>query len=446
FKDRKHELITGIVRRFEKGNIIVDLHKADAVLPASEQTRRESYRPGDRIQGFVKDVVRSARDAQIVLSRTDPGLVIKLFEQEVPEIFEGIVKIVAVAREPGVRSKVAVYSNDSDVDPVGACVGMRGSRVQSVVQELRGEKIDIVPYHSDVARFVCNAISPAQVAKVLIDEARMSMELIVPDDQLSLAIGRGGQNVRLAAQLTGWDLEIYSESRLRQLMADAKKELLHFDNVEEALIDTLFALGYNKLEDISLADLEELVQLPGFTTEKARAIVDAATEIVTKAQKADGPMTEEDLEREALTQIRGVGEKVAESLHAAGYTKPQFLTYEDDAERMASLAGIEPKKAKQILAAATKWFAQKTLSADELEEQAEEREEFLEEIQEMFEEKQEQEVGSAEAAAVAAADAAPGEVATEAPAVTDEAPADAEPTTDAPVDVAPVAPAPEEEE
>lgn len=398
FKDRKHELIVGIVRRFEKGNIIVDLHKADAVLPNSEQTRRESYRPGDRIQGFVKDVVRSSRDAQIVLSRTDPGLVIKLFEQEVPEIFEGIVKIVAVAREPGVRSKVAVYSTDSDVDPVGACVGMRGSRVQSVVQELRGEKIDIVPFHNDPARFVCNAISPAQVAKVLLDEARMSMELIVPDDQLSLAIGRGGQNVRLAAQLTGWDLEIYSESRLRQLMADAKKELLQHENVDEALIDTLFALGYNKLEDISLADVEELVQLPGFNDDNARAIVEAATSIVAKAQKADQPMTEEDLEREALTQVRGVGEKVAESLHAAGYTKPLLLSFEDDAERMASLAGIDAKKAKQIIAAAAKWYGQKTFSEEELEEHREEREEFIEELEELMAEQAEQEASPEESA------------------------------------------------
>lgn len=391
FKDRKHELITGIVRRFEKGNIIVDLHKADAILPSSEQTRRESYRPGDRIQGFVKDVVRSSRDAQIVLSRTDPGLVIKLFEQEVPEIFEGIVKIVAVAREPGVRSKVAVYSTDSDVDPVGACVGMRGSRVQSVVQELRGEKIDIVPFHNDPARFVCNAISPAQVAKVLLDEARMSMELIVPDDQLSLAIGRGGQNVRLAAQLTGWDLEIYSESRLRQLMADAKKELLHYDNVDEALIDTLFTLGYNKLEDISLAEVDELVQLPGFSEDKAQAIVDAATQIITRQSRDDAELTEEDLERDALTEVRGVGEKVAEALHAGGYTKPLFLAFEDNVDRVAALTGVEAKKAKQILAAAEKWFGQKQFSEDELEEHGEEKAEFLEEIEELHQAMLEQE-------------------------------------------------------
>ena len=389
FKDRKHELIGGIVRRFERGAIIVDLHKADAILPSSEQTRRESYRPGDRIQGYVKDVVRSARDAQIILSRTDPGLVIKLFEQEVPEIFEGIVKIVAVAREPGVRSKVAVYSTDADVDPVGACVGMRGSRVQSVVQELRGEKIDIVPYHSDPARFVCNAISPAQVAKVLIDEAKGAMELIVPDDQLSLAIGRGGQNVRLAAQLSGWNLEIYSETRLRQLMAEAKEELLQFDGVDESMIDTLFNLGYNKLEDISLADVDEIAQLPTYDEEKARAIVEAATLIVAKPDAGDEPVTEEDLEREALQMVRGVGVKMAVEIHSAGYTKPIHLVFEDDPERMSFITGLDRKKCKQVLAQADKWYAQQAWSDEERAEHDDDREDFVEEIAERFEEAKE---------------------------------------------------------
>lgn len=379
FKDRKNQLITGIVRRFEKGNIIVDLGRTDALLPHSEQTRRESYRPGDRIQGFVKDVVRAARDAQVILSRTDPGLVIKLFEQEVPEIYEGIVKIVAVAREPGVRSKVAVYSTDSDVDPVGACVGMRGSRVQSVVQELRGEKIDIVPYHSDPARFVCNAISPAQVAKVLVDETRVAMELVVPDDQLSLAIGRGGQNVRLAAQLTGWNLEIYSESRLRQLMDEARAQLLAFDGVTESRIDTLFALGYNKLEDISLSEVSEIAALPGFDDESAARIIEAASSLVGTPDD-DASMTEEDLDRQDLQSIRGVGEAVAQALFAAGYTRPIHLAFETDADRMAGLSGIDPKKARQVLAAAEKWMAQQRFSDEEREEHEDEREEFIESI------------------------------------------------------------------
>ncbi len=388
FKDRKHELITGIVRRFEKGAIIVDLGRADAILPGSEQTRRESYRPGDRIQGFVKDVSRAARDAQIVQSRPAPGVLIKLFEQDVPEFDEEIVKIVAVAREPGVRSKVAVYSTDSDVDPVGACVGMRGSRVQSVVQELRGEKIDIVPYHSDPARFVCNAISPAQVAKVLVDEARQAMELVVPDDQLSLAIGRGGQNVRLAAQLSGWDLEIYSESRLKQLQADAKKQLLTFDGVSDSMIDTLFTLGYNKLEDISLAEASELAMLPGFDESSAQAVISAATAIVSRPKRDEGALTEEDLERQALEEIRGVGEKVAEALHAAGYTRPMHVVYEIDATRMSGLTGLDYKKCRQIQAAAQKWLTGRRLSDAEREEMEEERVDFVSALELRWQEKQ----------------------------------------------------------
>jgi N utilization substance protein A len=378
FKDRRHQLITGIVRRFEKGNIVVDLGRTDAVLPHDEQTRRESYRAGDRIQGYVKEVDRTRRNEIVVLSRTDPGLVIKLFEQEVPEIYEGIVKIVAVAREPGVRSKVAVYSKDPDVDPVGACVGMRGSRVQSVVQELRGEKIDIVTYNSDPARFVCNAILPAQVSKVLVDESKVSMELVVPDDQLSLAIGRGGQNVRLAAQLTGWNLEIYSETRLRQLMAEAKRQLLEAEGVTEAMIDTLFHVGYNKVADISLAEVSELQILPGFNEARATAVIAAAESILARPRRGEAPLTEEDLEKQELTKIRGVGERMADALHEAGYTRPRYIAYEDDASRMSVLSGLELKRCKQIIAMAHKWYEQANYSAEEIEEHGEEKEEFLE--------------------------------------------------------------------
>src|SRR5690606_28847151 len=237
FKDRKGELITGIVRRFERGsNIIVDLGRTEAILPTREQTPRESYRPGDRIVAYLKDIDREARGPQIILSRTDVGLLVKLFEMEVPEIYEGIVRIVAAAREPGARSKIAVTSRDSDVDPVGACVGMKGSRVQAVVQELRGEKIDIVPWDRDPARFVCNAIAPAEVSRVIIDEGHGGMELVVPDAKLSLAIGRRGQNVRLASQLTGWKLDIISESRFRQMEEQALSELGRIRSADEEMV------------------------------------------------------------------------------------------------------------------------------------------------------------------------------------------------------------------
>ena len=353
FKDRVGEMVTGMVRRFEKGDIIIDLGRTDAILMRRDQTPRESYRPGDRVQAMIKEVRRSSRDPQIVLTRADPQILFRLFEQEVPEIYEGIVRIVAVAREPGVRSKVAVYSRDSDVDPVGACVGMRGSRVQAVVQELRGEKIDIVPYVEDPARFVCNAISPAEVAKVLIDETNMTMELIVPDDQLSLAIGRGGQNVRLAAQLTGWNLDIISETRLRNMMVEARNNLLEFEGVSEEMIDTLFSLGYNKLEHIAEAETSELAQIPGYSADAADRIIAAAGEILARpTQKTEEDMTPEELERKSLQQVRGVGAKVAKTLHEAGYRTPLHIAFVEDTDAMAAAAGIPAKKGKQLMHAA----------------------------------------------------------------------------------------------
>ncbi len=212
FKGRKGELFSGIVQRFERKSIIVKLGRTDAILPEKEQIPRERYRQGDRIRAFIVDVELTGKGPQIVLSRTHPGLLIKLFEQEVPEIYEGIVEVKGAAREPGGRAKIAVISNDRDVDPVGACVGMRGTRVQAVVQELRGEKIDIVLWRSDPAEYMCRALAPAAVSKIIMDEDEHAMEVIVPDDQLSLAIGKKGQNVRLASHLTGWKVDLRSES------------------------------------------------------------------------------------------------------------------------------------------------------------------------------------------------------------------------------------------
>jgi N utilization substance protein A len=228
FKDRNGELVNGIVRRFERGDIIVDLGRVEAVLPHSEQASREVYRQGDRVKALITDIRMTPKGPQILLSRTSPSLLSKLFEAEVPEISEGIVEIKSVVRDPGSRSKIAVYSNDSNVDPVGACVGMRGTRVQNVVSELRGEKIDIIPWSDDIARFACNALAPAVVSKVYIDEETRSMEVIVTDDQLSLAIGKRGQNVRLAARLTGWKTDIKSESKA------ASEEILQYASFDGA--------------------------------------------------------------------------------------------------------------------------------------------------------------------------------------------------------------------
>lgn len=280
FKDRKGELITGIVRRFEKGNIVVDLGRAEAILPKREQVPTETYRQGDRIQAYVLDITRSSKSPQVVLSRTHPGLLMKLFELEVPEIYEGIVRIEACAREPGHRAKIAVSSVDRDVDPVGACVGLKGSRVQAVVQELRGEAIDIIPYHPDPARFIVHAIAPAMVTKVYIDEHTHSMELIVPDDQLSKAIGRRGQNVRLAAQLTGWRIDIYSESRHAEMMEQARRELSRLKSLEPDEVDTLIRHGFRSAQELFDAEPYEVAAILSITEEDADMVVGEAEQVL----------------------------------------------------------------------------------------------------------------------------------------------------------------------
>jgi transcription termination/antitermination protein NusA len=229
YSDRIWEVITGMVRRFEKGELLIDLGRAEAVLPAKEQMPREVYRPGDRIRAIITDIRMTTKGPQIMLSRTHPSMLAKLFEAEVPEIAEGIVEINAIVRDAGSRAKIAVSSNDRDVDPVGACVGMRGARVQNVVSELRGEKIDIIPWSEDIARFACNALSPAQVSKVFVDEEKRALEIIVADDQLSLAIGKRGQNVSLAARLTGCRIDIKSESKVAE---SERQEFSSFDGTD----------------------------------------------------------------------------------------------------------------------------------------------------------------------------------------------------------------------
>ena len=299
YKDRVGELITGIVRRFEKGAIIVDLGKSEAVIPGREQVRTETYRQGDRIQAYILEVARNARGPQVVLSRTHPGLLVKLFEMEVPEIYEGIVTIEAAVREPGQRAKIAVSSRDSDVDPVGACVGMKGSRVQAVVGELRGEKIDIIPYSIDPARFVCSAISPAIVTKVLLDEDTRTMELIVPDDQLSLAIGRRGQNVRLAAKLTGWKIDIHSETKIREMNEQAREDLARVEGLTEDFREILIRYGFRTIQDVGDADPDDLMDTLGLTEDQAQAIIDHADVLLTEELRKKYERQEENERRVA---------------------------------------------------------------------------------------------------------------------------------------------------
>ena len=287
YKDRQGEIVNGIVRRFEKGAIIVDLGRAEAVLPPKEQVPRENYRPNDRVRAYVLEVNKNVKGSQIVLSRACIEMLTKLFEQEVPEIYEGIVTIKSAAREPGGRSKIAVASRDGDVDPVGACVGMKGSRVQAVVQELRGERIDIVPWSADPARYVCSALSPAQVSRVIIDDGDKSMDVIVPDDQLSLAIGRKGQNVRLAVQLTGWKIDIKSESKMRDLARWLGEAMSVAPGCGEPEGELLVQQGITSLEDLARADVEMLTQLPGVDEKSARAIQQRAGELAVEKRRSE---------------------------------------------------------------------------------------------------------------------------------------------------------------
>jgi N utilization substance protein A len=356
YKNRQGEIITGVVRRFERGsNIIVDLGRGvEAVLPPREQTPRESYRPGDRIVAFLKDIDREARGPQIILSRTDVGLLVKLFEMEVPEIYEGIVRIVAAAREPGARSKIAVSSRDSDVDPVGACVGMKGSRVQAVVQELRGEKIDIVPWDRDPARFVCNAIAPAEVVRVVIDEANSNMELVVPDPKLSLAIGRRGQNVRLASQLTGWRLDIVSESRFKQIEEEAMAALSRL-SADEEISRSLYRMGFRSLDEVVEASEGELASVPGISAEDVAQLRDDAGRAMEELRKeslaAMADRTEAPLDRDKLLLVRGVNGRVADQLEQNGYGSVEAIAAEEDTDRLAIKSGLGAAKAQALKAA-----------------------------------------------------------------------------------------------
>jgi N utilization substance protein A len=279
YKDRKGEIVHGIVRRIEKGNLIVDLGRAEAIVTRKDQVPREMFRVNERIRAYVLDVLKESKGPQIILSRSCTEFLIKAFEQEVPEIYEGIVRIEAAAREPGARSKIAVSSRDADVDPVGACVGMRGSRVQAVVQELRGEKIDIVPFSPDPVRYVCAALAPAQVSRVMVDDVNRSMDVIVPDEQLSLAIGKKGQNVRLAVQVTGWKIDMKSESRMQEVQEELAEALSVVDGAGEYEAKVLLDHGVASLTELSEAPSELLTAIPGISEEGAEAVRAKASEL-----------------------------------------------------------------------------------------------------------------------------------------------------------------------
>lgn len=331
YKDRIGEIVNGTVKRVEYGNVIVDLGRGEAIIRRDEMLPREVFRNGDRVRAYIYDVRREQRGPQIFLSRTHPQFMVKLFAQEVPEIYDGIVEIRAVARDPGSRAKIAVISRDSSVDPVGACVGMRGSRVQAVVNELQGEKIDIIPWSEEIAAFVVNALAPAEVAKVVLDEDKERIEVVVPDAQLSLAIGRRGQNVRLASQLTGWDIDILTEqeeSERRQTeFQNRTNTFMETLDVDEVVGQLLAAEGFNSVEELLLVDLKEIASIEGFDEETAEELQSRAREYLERIER------EYDEKRRAL----GVKDEVRD---VPGVTSPMLVKFgENDIKTVEDLAG-----------------------------------------------------------------------------------------------------------
>ena len=283
FEKRKGEIVSGIVRRVDRGMIVVDLEKIEAYIPRREQIYGEAYNPGDRIQGYILEVRQTTRGPQIIMSRAHPDYLIKLFEKEVPEIYEGIVKIVAAAREPGQRAKIAVYSTDSAVHPVGACVGMKGNRVQNITQELKGERIDVIIWDEDHVRFVCNALAPAKISKVLVDEENKEMEVIVSDDQLSLAIGKKGQNVRLAVNLSKWALNIISLTEFEEKKTGAIFNLKLVTEITETMAENIYQFGISSFQELAGSSVERVMLVPGYETrEAAENLIQKAKDLVEK--------------------------------------------------------------------------------------------------------------------------------------------------------------------
>ncbi len=341
FIDRKGEIINGIVQRFDRGDIIVNLGTTEGVVPVREQVPRESYRRGDRIRALILDVLYETRGPQVILTRTHPDFLVILFKTEVPEISEGIVDIKGAAREPGIRAKIAVASQDSDIDPVGACVGMKGSRVQNVVQELRGEKIDIIPWHVDAAKFVCNALAPAEIARVIIDEEDKLMEVIVPDEFLSVAIGKRGQNVRLASKLTGWHLDVNSETQYDEAMKKGYESLVQISGVGDSMADALFEKGLYSAEELANAAIDDLVEVKGIGEEKAKQIIASAQDWVDAAPEREAAEAEARAKAEAEAAEAEAKAKAEQAAAEAAQAAEEGESVEEDEAEAPSEDGAD---------------------------------------------------------------------------------------------------------
>ncbi len=317
---RKGEIVTGIARRVERGNLIIDLGRTDAVLPRSEIIPGEMFKPGDRVQAYLSEVAMSTRGPQIYLTRTSPKYLMKLFENEVPEIRDQVVDIKLCAREPGARSKIAVTSKDRDVDPVGACVGMKGTRVQAVIGELKGEKIDIIPWSDNPVMFVRSALAPAEISSVRVDERAKGMEIMVEDDQLSLAIGRRGQNVRLASQLTGWKLDIISKSKLQKRTAEAIFNLKHIEGVNDTLAQSIYQAGYLTVRQVAEGAVEALAKVPGYGEgDAAQRLKERAGLVVEQVDKI---MVEQARAEAEANAVAAAARKAAQEAAASGAAAP----------------------------------------------------------------------------------------------------------------------------
>jgi len=318
YKDRIGEIIHGIVKRSEFGSVVVDLGRAEGVVRRDEMIPRENFRTGDRIRAYIYDVRRETRGPQIFLSRSHPQFMVRLFAQEVPEIYDGIIEIRAVARDPGSRAKIAVISKDTSIDPVGACVGMRGVRVQAVVQELQGERIDIIPWSPEPAAFIVNALAPAEVSKVVLDEDAHRVEVVVPDEQLSLAIGRRGQNVRLASQLTGWQIDILTEAeeseRRQKEFAERTKLFMDSLDVDETVAQLLASEGFATIEDVAYVPLNELGAVEGFDEETAQELQNRALEFIEARNKEMDDKRRELGVEDAVLEVEGVTPAIAAAL------------------------------------------------------------------------------------------------------------------------------------
>ncbi len=367
FKDRVGEIVNGVVKRTEYGNLMVEIGRAEALLRRDELIGRENFRNGDRVRAYIYDVREETRGPQIFLSRTHPGFLAKLFAQEVPEIYDGIIEIKAVARDPGSRAKMAVISRDSSIDPVGACVGMRGSRVQAVVQELQGEKIDIIPWSPQAATFVVNALAPAEVTKVVMDEEAGRVEVVVPDDQLSLAIGRRGQNVRLASQLTRWDIDILTEAEESERRQEEFRRrtglLVEALDVDDVIAGLLVQEGFNTIEELAYVPVEELAEIEGFDQSVAEELIRRAEAFLVKrdaelSQKRVAlGVTEEVAAFEAFTpaMLVALGEKGVKTLDDLA-----DLAADELLEIIGEGAMDEAQASEIIMAARAHWFEDET--------------------------------------------------------------------------------------